>query len=549
MKAAVTRRHKYARRAPSVNRWPFGSAAPWGSDDPESRSLLELIAQSTNDGIWVLDLATLCVYFSERWLEHVGYSLGELPGHFNSFFDRVHPRDQARVKLALDQYVSGQQPEYRVEFRMLHKDGSWRQILTRGIALRDAAGRPFRMAGTHTDITERAKVEERLEKLVAERTAELRAARDRAELDAATTVRFLAAASHDIRQPLQAMALLLGALRNAVTGEAAQPMLHAVESSLAASMELLDSLLEYSRLDAGALRPFIGTVAVGRLIDQAFGAFAAEAAGKGLLLTAVRTRAATRSDAQLLARILRNLVSNAVKYTDRGRIVIGCRRRDGRLWLEVWDTGRGIPEAEQRQVFWEFYQAKAQRGAHRGIGLGLAIVDRLARLLKHPIHVRSWPGRGSMFAIELPIVAAPASADLGDPAVVTPDPVFVGKLIAVLENDQAVTMALTQLLVGWGAQVVRSEDDAALLAKLAGRLPDAVIADMHLAPDRDGFGALDRLERAFGRRLPSLILTGDYNLRELAQLNHAKRQVLQKPVWPAVLHAVLRGEFSRLDAS
>ncbi len=310
-----------------------------------------------------------------------------------------------------------------------------------------------------------------------------------------------------------------------------------------------NSLLEYSRLDAGALRPFIGTVAVGRLIDQAFGAFAAEAAGKGLLLTAVRTRAATRSDAQLLARILRNLVSNAVKYTDRGRIVIGCRRRDGRLWLEVWDTGRGIPEAEQRQVFWEFYQAKAHRGAHRGIGLGLAIVDRLARLLKHPVHVRSWPGRGSMFAIELPIVAAPASADLGDPAVVTPDPVFVGKLIAVLENDQAVTMALTQLLVGWGAQVVRSEDDAALLATLAGRVPDAVIADMHLAPDRDGFGALDRLERAFGRRLPSLILTGDYNLRELAQLNHAKRQVLQKPVWPAVLHAVLRGEFSRLDAS
>jgi PAS domain S-box-containing protein len=155
MKSAVTRRRKQVSRGAVVDRWPFGSAAPWGSDDPESRSLLGLIAQSTNDGIWVLDLATQRVYFSERWLEHVGYSPGELPGHFNSFFDRVHPRDQARVKLALDQYVSGEKPEYRVEFRMLHKDGSWRQILTRGIALRDAAGRPFRMAGTHTDITER----------------------------------------------------------------------------------------------------------------------------------------------------------------------------------------------------------------------------------------------------------------------------------------------------------------------------------------------------------------------------------------------------------
>lgn len=543
------RRRRLALVAPAREP-PFApEAPPWDSDDPATRSLLGLIAQSTNDGIWVLDLATKNVYYSPRWLEHVGYGPGELPSHFNSFFERVHPDDRPLVQSALEGYLDGSLSDYRVEFRLRHRDRTWRRILSRGIALRDAAGRPFRMAGTHTDITERALAEERLERLVAERTAELRAARDRAELDAATTIKFLAAASHDIRQPLQAMALLLGGLGNELTSESGQRMLGAVERSLAASMELLDSLLEYSRLDAGALRPFIDNVAVGRLIDQAVEAFAGEAAAKRLRLSAVHTAAVTRSDAQLLARILRNLLSNALKYTDRGSILIGCRRRGGRLWLEVWDTGRGIPPAEQRQVFWEFYQAKAQPGSRRGLGLGLAIVDRLARLLKHPVHVRSWPGRGSVFAIELPIVAASPPADAADATVVTPDAVFVGKLIAVLEDDQAVTMALTQLLVGWGAEVIRGEDAGALLAALAGRAPDAVIADRHLASDRDGFAALDRLDLAFGRRLPSLVLTGDYNLRELAQLNQARRQVLQKPVWPAVLHAVLRGELSRPGGS
>jgi PAS domain S-box-containing protein len=512
------------------------TAAPWDREDSASVSLLRLIAQSTNDGIWDWDLETDEVYYSPRWLELIGYLPGELRGHVDTFVERLHPDDRAVVEQTIAGYRAGSSPDYRVECRLRHKDGSWRSILTRGIVVRDAAGRAIRFAGTHTDITDRVRAAERLEMMVAERTADLRAARDRAELANAATTKFLISASHDIRQPLQAMALLLGGLKTEITNGQGTRKLLAIERSLAAGMELLDALLEFSKLDAGALRPHVTTVGIGDLFDVLADGFAAEAAQKGLDFTIVPTRLSTRSDPQLLGRILRNLVSNAIKYTDRGRILIGCRRRGENVRIEVWDTGRGIPAERQRQIFWEYVQ-DGERGRSRGgLGLGLAIVDRLIKLLGHHVELRSWPGRGSVFAVEMTIEAAHPVALNPVPIAVAPDAVFARKVIAVIEDDEAVAEAMALLLRGWGATPITAIHGDDLLRELAGRRPDVVIADRDLGPAGDGFAVLSRLEAQLGGRLPSLVLE---------KMNDAGRRVLHKPVWPAVLHAVLKFELTR----
>lgn len=524
---------------------PPMTGAPWDKDDAASRSLLGLIAQSTNDGIWDWDLGTGRVYYSPRWLELVGHLPGELPGHIDTFIARLHDDDRDKVRAGIDAYLGGTARDYRMEFRLRHKDGGWRWIMSRGIALAGPDGRPFRLAGTHTDITERVRAAVRLESEVAERTAELRAARDRAELAAAAKTKFLATASHDIRQPLQAMALLLGGLSPEVTSTAGRRTLRAIERSLGASMELLDALLEFSRLDAGALRPHVTAVALDDLLDVVAEPYLAEAARKGLRLTVRPPGIGVRSDPQLLARILRNLLSNALKYTDRGGILVGCRRRGDMLRLEIWDTGCGIPADQQSQVFWEFFQGTGARRSG-GLGLGLAIVERLARLLGHRVEVRSRPGRGSVFAIEMAVVAPATPAVVATPARHR-DGWLAGRLVAVLEDDQAVAEALSRLLTGWGARVSAGATGAELTASLGWAMPDAVIADCQLGDDEDGFAVLDRLDRQHGRRLPAVVLTGDYDVGTLKRRNRARRRVLHKPVWPAVLEAVLRHELGLGD--
>jgi PAS domain S-box-containing protein len=422
--------------------------APWDRTDSASRALVRLITQSTNDGIWDWNLETDQVYYSPRWLELVGYVPGELPGHIDSFVKLLHPDDSGNAERIISEYLSGTAPEYRNEFRLRHKDGSWRWIHSHGIALRDGAGRPIRFAGTHTDITDHVRAAERLEAMVEERTVDLQAARDRAILTSAATTDFLATVSHDIRQPLQAMALQLGSLKSEITTPEGKRQLLSVERSLGSAMELLNHLLEYIKLDAGALQPRLEPVSIGNLLETLNDTFSLVAAQKGLTLTVLPTRLAAQSDPQMLGRIMRNLISNAIRYTDHGRILIGCRHRDDRVRIEVWDTGCGIPAEQLRQIFWEFVQIKdAGRQQRGGLGLGLAIVDRLAKLLGHHVEVRSWPERGSVFAVDMPLVSTTAIA-MPEPevasAVVSEDP-LASKLIAVIEDNEIVTADQAQL--------------------------------------------------------------------------------------------------------
>jgi two-component system, sensor histidine kinase len=517
------------------------TAAPWDSDDAASRLLLGLIAQSTNDGIWDWDLDSGRVYYSPRWLELVGYRPGELSGDISAFLDRLHDDDRDRVRTSIEDYLSGQSAEYRMEFRLRHQDGSWRWIMSRGIALRDAGDRAFRVAGTHTDITDRIRAAERLESEVADRTAELRIARDRAESSAAAKTKFLATASHDIRQPLQAMAVLLGSLAPEVQTVAGRKTIEAIERSLGASMELLDALLEFIRLDAGAMRAKLTDVDLGQVVDSVGVSHLAEVARRGLFLRIVPSRTVVRTDPQLLARILRNLISNALKYTEKGSILVGCRRRADKVWLEIWDTGCGIAPDQLRQIFWEFYQGA--NGRQGGLGLGLAIVERLAGLMKHRVHVRSWQGRGSVFAIEMERSnELPVSNERTQNASL--DVFLTGCRVALIEDDKAVATALVQLLEAWGASVTSSTSSKSILEAFGGDAPDFVIADCKLEGDEDGFAVLDRLDRHFGKRLSSIMLTGEYDVDELGQRNRANRRVLHKPVWPAVLQAVIYSELT-----
>jgi two-component system, sensor histidine kinase len=515
--------------------------ALWFGDDDAGQALLHMLATSTNDGIWDWDIASGRVYYSPRWLEHIGETPGSIPEHIDSFLDRIHADDLAMVHARLQEYFEGKAEEYRIEFRIRHRDGSWRWIMSRGVALRNADGLAFRAAGTHTDITDRIEAAERLEKQIAERTADLRVARDRAELAAAATSKFLAATSHDIRQPLQAMALLLGGLHSQVRSESGQRTLHAVEQSLIASMEMLDSLLEFSRLDAGALRPSVDAVALNDLLEAAVAAFQAEADRKGIELRHVATDAVVRTDPQLFGRILRNLISNAIKYTSEGRVLVGCRRQGDKVGVEIWDTGCGIDPDRQRQIFWEFVQAK--KGHASGLGLGLAIVERLSKLLGHEVGLRSWPDRGSVFSVRL----ARTGSARPEPFAPSAAPrMWIGvRHVAVLEDSSEIAVALRQLLTDWGCIVLHATGIDQMLALLGSRKPDLVIADWHLADNGDGFDALDRLEAHVGGKLPSLVLTGDYDFAALEQANKARRTVIHKPVLPKVLHAVMQAELAR----
>jgi CheY-like chemotaxis protein len=247
----------------------------------------------------------------------------------------------------------------------------------------------------------------------------------------------------------------------------------------------------------------------------------------------------------LLGRILRNLVSNAIKYTGHGRILIGCRRRGDRVRIEVWDTGCGIAAEQQQQIFWEFVQLE-EKGQHQGgLGLGLAIVDRLAKSLGYHVEVRSWPGRGSVFAIDMPLVGGESVAPIEVASMRTPDGPLASKLIAVIDDDESVTKAMSSLLRSWGATAVCAADGDELLRALSGRRPDAVIADRKLARGSDGFAVLDNLEAHLGGTLPSLILTGEYDIHGRQLANIGRRRVLRKPVWDDALLSALRFELSR----
>ena len=376
-----------------------------------------------------------------------------------------------------------------------------------------------------------------LERRVQERTREL-------ELANMAKSRFLAAASHDLRQPLHALGLFVAQLRSQLDAPDSEPVVAQIDTAIAAMNQLFNALLDISKLDAGVLAPDLKEFPVQQLLDRIETTFVPAAREKGLRLRVAPCGFWVRSDPILLERILLNLLSNAVRYTARGGIVAGCRRRGAIVRIEVWDSGIGIPVDQQRNIFGEFHRlAGPDRDKHGGLGLGLAIVDRLCRLLDHPIEVSSGPDRGSRFCVLVPLAAArsePALASLLPQERAGYDRVK-DKLIVVIDDDELVRDGMGRLLQGWGCQVVVAASYAAALASLAGQAgqPDLIISDYRLAGDETGLEAIARLRSVLRSPIPALLISGDTAPERLREANASGHQLLHKPVAPAVLRATL----------
>lgn len=391
-----------------------------------------------------------------------------------------------------------------------------------------------------------------LESRVASKSAQLvtaldhmRAARDWAESANRSKSSFLAAASHDLRQPIHALGLYLGALRQRALDVPTRDIVERMHRSVSALDSLLNSLLDVSRIDAGALVPQPRAFDLEALLRRLGDEFAPEAAERGLRF-ALRVGAAPRpvaahSDPLLAERVLRNLIANAVKYTRHGGVLVSCRwrRGDPAHWrVEVWDTGPGIAPEERERVFEEFYQGgNAARDRRGGLGLGLSIVRRLARLLKLPLALHSQPGRGTRFALDLP---ATREVDAAPPPITLAASLH-GTVVAVIEDDVEVREAMQTLLRGWSCVVVDGEDADTVLrqAQLASRVPQAVIADLRLRDGRDGVVEVSRLRAALGAELPALLVSGDSAPERVRLMAASGLPWLSKPVPAGRLRAWL----------
>ena len=343
----------------------------------------------------------------------------------------------------------------------------------------------------------------------AELVEELRAQKKAAEEANVAKSRFLAVASHDLRQPLHALQLFVQALEDTMLPMHAQQLVANVRRSVDSMEELFDALLDISRLDAGNVRARLETLPLAELFDRLSFEYAPVARQKGLGLTVMKTSVYVRSDPTLLARIVRNLVANAVRYTERGCVMIGCRRQGERIRIEVWDTGPGIPPDKHAEVFHEFAQlGNPERDRRKGLGLGLAIVDRLARLLGHEVRLRSRVGRGSMFSVSVSRAHPDEHALLESVPEITAHFDLSDRLALVVQSDPVSREALRKLLAAWNCEVLTAASGAEMLGNLGSlrRSPDLIVADGP-APAEAGSAVVELLRNEFNAEVPALLVS------------------------------------------
>ncbi len=318
-------------------------------------------------------------------------------------------------------------------------------------------------------------------------------------------------------------------------------LLGQLDHALGAVDGLLQALLDISKLDTGAVRPQIEPVDLHNTLASVGASLQPLAAQRGLTLRVRPSRAVVLTDPTLLRRILLNFLSNALRYTRRGTVLIGCRRRAGRMHIEVWDTGVGIPHSELHSIFDEFRRGCANDAeTPPGLGLGLAIVDRIARMLEHPVAVRSWPDRGSVFSVSVPLSAerpAPQLLRLDD----RPRASLNRKLVLCVDNDPGVLVAMRTLLQGWSCEVLTACDVATAYACIQRRgiLPDIVLMDYLLDGEQSGLEALEALRSCTGARLPAILVTANYTDTVRKAADAMGCPVLNKPVRPGALRAAL----------
>ena len=425
------------------------------------------------------------------------------------------------------------------ETRLRRKDGSHLDVL---MNLLLKPGHEGLVEGFVADITERKQAQQRLQQLndeleqrVAARTDELIEARDAAEAANRSKDKYLAAASHDLLQPLNAARLLISTLRERPLPDAEHVLVERTHQALEGAEDLLTDLLDISRLDQAAVRPDVAVYRLDELFAPLISEFRSVADAAGLKFHARVADYAVSTDLRLLTRILRNFLSNACRYTDEGRVLLGARRRGEHLRLEVWDSGRGIAQDRLQAIFLEFNQLDVGRAADRkGVGLGLAIVERIAKILGYRIEVRSWPGRGSVFSIEVPLGQAlppPLQPTAGNP--------LPGRRLLVLDNEVSILESMGALLGQWGCEVVTATDQQGALQALEGRAPELILADFHLDHGVVGCEVVRQLREHYASAIPAVIITADRSDQCRRSLRKLGAPLLNKPVKPGKLRAVL----------
>ena len=519
-----------------------------------SRELLQAALEHLPQGVSVVDQELRLVAWNRRYVELFDYPpdlvVQEQPiedllrynarrGLLGTDEDRSI---EALVERRLEHMRAGRAHEH--ERRM--PDGSVIQI----------RGNPMPGGGfvtSYTDVTAYKQAEARLQDLadtleqrVRERTdelshlaGELALAKSAAERANAAKTRFLAAASHDLVQPISAARLFVAARDPARLDAEADALMRNVEGSLNAAERLLSALLDISRLDAGALPVRREHVPLRDILGPLAAEFSVLAQERGLRLRARSSRHVVHSDPGLLRRILQNFLSNAMRYTEKGGVLIGCRRAGRELRIEVWDSGPGIDPARQHEIFEEFRRLHSHDAlGERGMGLGLAIAERSARLLGHTIGLRSVPGRGSVFWVCVPLGnAAAVQAPLAVPP--RPAPGFGGVRVLCIENEADVLAGLRALLESWGCRVVgcRNLDDA--LHEASSPPPDLVMADYHLDDGASGIDALDALQARWGQPVPGIVITADHTPQARQSALERGYAFLPKPVAVAKLRALM----------
>ncbi len=481
----------------------------------------------------------------------------------------VHGGQQfIKLKPYIDRALSGESVTFEIEER--DPQGNERYMLKAYVPNLDAEGRAVGFFVLIRDITERRKTAEALqqsyqtmEQRVVERTSELTQLNDllwqeiterkqaearlleankHAEQANLSKTKFLAAVSHDLLQPLNAARLFTSALLEQPEGKDNTHLIRSVSTSLEDVESLLSTLVDISKLDAGVIKPDVTAFCVATLLQNIANEYKQVADSVGLALRYVPAQQVIVSDSQLLARILRNFLSNAIRYTSRGKILFGCRRKRNSLLIEVWDTGIGIPEEKLTDIFLEFKRLQPARAdADKGLGLGLAIVDKISRMLGHRVSVSSAEGKGSVFSVEVPYgqLDLQTQVDLRDAPVQRFDQ-LTDASVWVIDNDPAICQGMATLLTGWGCRVTTAASLTDLLQVVDLNAPARLlIADYHLDNDENGVDAAVQLNGLLTTSIPVLMITANYSNELKQTIREQGYLLMNKPVRPLKLKTVL----------
>ena len=399
---------------------------------------------------------------------------------------------------------------------------------------------------TFTDVTEFRTNEQKLKQVaetldarVTERTAQLQSAKAEAEMANLAKSRFLAAVSHDLAQPLNAAHLFTHALTLKMQHSQYQESLANIDGALNSAESLLLSVLDISSLDAGGMVPEITDFPVNDILRSLASEFSVLATEKNIVLAFVPCKLWVRSDAGLLRRIVQNFLSNAIRYTSSGKVLFGCRRKGDRLLIQIWDTGPGIADADQKMIFEEFRRLGR---SGQGMGLGLAIADRIANMLNHPIMIRSWLDIGSVFSVEVPITKIKLQEITQIQPLISPNP---KALILLVDNDAEVLKAMLELLVQWGNDVIAASSIEQALQRCKHQKPNILLLDYHLDQGVTGLMVRAQLESELSN-LPCIILTADRSEEVRNDILNNGCQVLHKPIKPLALKTAMANMLPKL---